>query len=183
MTKRLDSVDRATRTLATEGDMAALRRVWLRLFLFGLLYLGFGAFGFCYSLFDRWTYSQLLQHGATATAHINKIAYNGGAFGDPYYIADVTWLDRSGSTRTSRVNLSLAFGQPIARGARSPDISLTYLEDNSHARQLVTGDERELDQIIANNTRWGIGLFVSSLALIVLLYVVKRKRPGKVGSP
>jgi hypothetical protein len=159
----------------------AMKRVWLRLFVFGIVYLLFGSFVFCHALFDQWTYSEILQRGVAATGRINNIKYNAGAFSNPYYVADVTWLDQSRLARTYRTSLSVEFVGSIIRNGSvvKPDIPIKYLEENSYARPLVIGDEHERERIVSNDTRWGVGLFVSSLVLIVLLYVVRRRLGNK----
>jgi hypothetical protein len=161
-----------------------MNRLWLRFFLFGVMYLLFGTFVFCHALFDRWAYNEILRHGVTTTGRINGIKYNAGAFNNPYYVIDLVWLDQAGLARTYRTSLSIEFAGSVTRDGRlvKPDIPLKYLEENSYVRPLVIGDEGERDRIVSNDTRWGFGLFMSSLVLIVLLYVVRRKWLGKNSS-
>jgi hypothetical protein len=157
-------------------DYQAMKRAWFRLLIFGILYLLFGSFIFCHALFDQWTYREILQRGVTVTAHINSLKYNAGAFHNSYYIADFTWVDQSGLARTYRISLSIEFVDSITPNGSvtKADVPIKYLEENTYARPLVIGDEREREQIVSNDTRWGAGLFVSSLVLIVLLYAARR---------
>jgi hypothetical protein len=156
-----------------------IETVWRRLFIFGIAYLLFGSFVFCHASFDQWTYREILQRGVTATGRINDIKYNAGA--NPYYVINLMWLDQSGLARTYRTSLSIEFVGSISRNGSvlKLDIPIRYLEENSYARPLVIGDEHERDRIVLNDIRWGLGLFVSSLVLIVLLYAVRRTWLGK----
>jgi hypothetical protein len=160
--------------------MSSAARVWWRFSAFGMLYLLFGSFVFCHALFDHWTGSEILRQGEIATAHINSIKYNAGVLSTAYYGVELTWIDKSGSTRTYRTSLSIEFvrSNTINGNFLNRDVPIKYLEQNSYARPLVLGDERDRDRIVSNDTRWGIGLFGSSLLLITLLLVVRQKWIG-----
>ncbi|MES5487699.1 hypothetical protein QMZ05_33545, partial [Bradyrhizobium sp. INPA03-11B] len=130
---------------------------------------------------DQWTHSEILRQGVTTTAHIFSIKYNAGALSNPYYVVELMWDDKSGATRTYRTSLSIDFVGSITSkdNAIKKYLPIKYLEENSYARPLVMGDERERDRIVSNDTRWGVGLFASSLALIALLLWVRRKEAVK----
>jgi hypothetical protein len=156
--------------------------VWLRLFGFAVLYLLFGGFVFVHALFDQWTYNEIRQHGAAATAHISNIKYNAGALSNRYYVVDLIWLDESGQSRTYKSTLSVEFVNSTvipSTGLGKRDVEIKYLVGNSYARPLVVGDEQERERIVSNDTRWGLGLFLSSLALLLILYAIRRKWAAK----
>jgi hypothetical protein len=158
----------------TPKDPSSDVRIWLKPFGFGIMYLTFGSFVFCHALFDRWTYSEILEHGEIATAEVFNLKYN-----NPDYSGKLAWLDKSGLLRTYQTSLSAEFVRSINQGGHATrlDIPIKYLQENSYARPLVIGDERE--RIVSNDIRWGLGLFLSSIAFIVLLYVFRRRLAGK----
>jgi hypothetical protein len=127
-------------------------------------------------LFDQWTYSEIIEHGEIATAEVFNMKYN-----NPYYVAELAWLDKFGLLRTYRTSLSAEFVRSINQGGHATrlDIPIKYLQENSYARPLVIGDEHQRERIISNDIRWGLGLFLSSIALIVLLYVFRRRLVDK----
>jgi hypothetical protein len=160
----------------TPKDPSSDVRIWFRPFGFAIMYLLFGGFVFCHALFDQWTYSEILEHGEIATAEVFNMKYN-----NPNYVGELAWLDKSGLLRTYRTSLSAEFVRSINQGGHATrlDIPIKYLQGNSYARPLVICDERQRARIVSNDIRWGLGLFLSSIALIILLYVFRRRLAGK----
>jgi hypothetical protein len=157
-------------------DASSDVRIWLKPFGLGIMYLLFGGFVFCHALFDQWTYSEILKHGEIATAEVFNMKNTNSD-----YSAKLAWLDKSGLLRTYQTSLSAEFVRSINQGGHATrlDTPIKYLQENSYGRPLVIGDERERERIVSNDIRWGLGLFLSSIALIVLLYVLRRRLAGK----